>query len=263
MPKETRLLTLAISSISDFPRLPVPCLLALVVMAGCAQAPVPIGVSDPMEAQNREIHAFNKAVDRTILKPLAGDGPGLPTPLRDGVSNAARNLAAPGDVVNGLLQGRPQHALENTLRFAVNSTIGLAGLFDPATEMGIYGRETDFGETLHVWGVGEGNYTELPLIGPSTERDLVGMIVDSAMNPWRHILPRRERNAVTAVGLAGRLSDRARYSETVDSVLYESADSYAQSRLIYLQNRRFQLGQTDGGIADADFVDPYEDPYGN
>lgn len=234
-------------------------------LAGCGTAPTASGVQDPMEAQNREIHEFNKALDRAILKPLSGSGPGSATPIRDGLSNVARNLDAPGDVVNGLLQGRPHHALENTFRFVLNTTVGLGGLFDPASAMGINGRETDFGETLHVWGVGEGNFVELPILGPSTERDLVGKIADGALNPLRFVLPQAERNAATVIGLAGRISDRGRYSETVDSILYDSADSYAQSRLIYLQNRRYELEQGAGGSldeADAGFVDPYEDPYG-
>ena len=145
----------------------------------------------------------------------------------------------------------------------MNSTIGVVGLFDPATEFGIVGKETDFGETLHVWGAGEGNYVELPFLGPSTERDMVGIAVDAALNPWRYVLPRKELNATTGLGLAGSVLDRSRYSETVDSILYDSADSYAQARLIYLQNRRFKLGQTAGGAADDAFEDPYEDPYGN
>lgn len=238
--------------------------LALVMaLLGCAQRPAPAGFQDPREAQNREIHEFNKAVDRTLLKPFSGSGNSLPAPLRDGISNAARNLDAPGQVVNNLLQGRPHHAVENSFRFLLNSTIGLAGLFDPATEFGIFGKETDFGETLHVWGAGEGNYVELPLLGPSTERDMVGMAVDAALNPLRFVLPRKELNATTAIGLAGSAMDRGRYSETVDSILYDSADSYAQARLMYLQNRRFKLGQTVGQAADGAFEDPYEDPYGN
>lgn len=235
--------------------------LAMVLVAGCGPRPAPTGINDPLEAQNREIHAFNKAVDSAILKPLSGGKSG-PTPLKTGISNAARNLNAPGEVVNGILQLRPHHALENTLRFALNTTVGLGGLFDPATALGINGKPTDFGETLHVWGVGEGNYVELPFIGPSTERDMVGKIVDTAINPLGHLLPRREANAATAVRLAGKITDRSSYSETVDSILYESEDSYAQARLIYLQNRRYVLGQSGGTTADDDFIDPYEDPYG-
>ena len=237
---------------------------AAVGLAGCGAKPVPGGFNDPDEAKNREIHAFNLAVDKTVVKPLSGGYGGvIPSPLRTGVSNFAQNLDAPGDVVNNVMQGRPQNALRTTLRFVLNTTIGIGGLFDPATELGIDAKPTDFGETLHVWGAGEGAYLVVPFLGPSTERDFVGTIVDAATNPLRLALPKPERNIPTAAKVFSRIGDRARYSETVDSVLYDSADSYAQSRLLYLQNRRFQLGQTTGAAADDDFVDPYEDLYGN
>lgn len=242
----------------------VAVLACATLLGACAQAPTPVGFPDKYEAQNRKVHEFNKSIDRAILKPLSGgEGGGLPKPVSTGIANVSRNLAQPSDVVNNLLQGRPHHALENTLRFALNSTIGLAGLFDPATAMGIPGKPTDFGETLHVWGAGEGHYLEVVVIGPTTERDLFGKVVDVALNPWGHVLPVREANAVAALRLAGKFAARSDYSDTVDSILYDSADSYAQTRLLYLQNRRFTLGQTEGEAADEGFIDPYEDPYGN
>jgi phospholipid-binding lipoprotein MlaA len=233
------------------------------LLAACAPKPAPSGFNDPQEANNREIHDFNRAVDQTLVRPVSrafGDGP--PGPVMQGVSNFSRNLNAPGDVVNNLLQARPQFAVENTLRFVVNSTVGIGGLFDPASRIGLDGKTTDFGETLHVWGASEGNYVELPFIGPSTERDTVGSLVDIVLNPLRYVVPSPEDNILTAANIASRLGDRARYSETVDSVLYGSADSYAQARLLYLQSRRFELGQTSGDAGGEDFVDPYEDPYG-
>ncbi|MEY4698101.1 MAG: hypothetical protein RIT14_2529 [Pseudomonadota bacterium] len=235
-------------------------LLAL-VLAGCGTAPAPQGISDPYEARNRQIHAFNRGVDRVLFRPAAQTyGTLLPEPIERGVSNFASNLDGPGDVVNNLLQGRPAPAVENGVRFLVNSTIGIGGLFDPATAMGLAGKPTDFGETMHVWGAPEGNYAELPVMGPTTERDLVGTLVDVALNPLRLALPKPEASYVTGAKLASRLGDRARYSSTVDSILYDSADSYAQARLLYLQNRRFALGQADGGADAGD--DPYfEDPY--
>lgn len=234
--------------------------LVLVLAAGCTQRPAPSGVNDPNEANNRQIHEFNRGLDRALLRPAANTYGGiLPVPVQQGVSNFAANLDLPGDVVNNIAQGRIPNALENTLRFAINSVIGIGGLFDPAKTMGVAGKKTDFGETLHVWGAGEGNYVELPGLGPSTERDLVGIIVDVAANPVRLLLPSPESYASTVATIGSTLGDRNRYSDTVDSILYESADSYAQARLLYLQNRRFELGQTGG--ADDVFLDPYEDPY--
>ncbi|MBU9697590.1 VacJ family lipoprotein [Rhodobacteraceae bacterium HSP-20] len=234
------------------------------LVSACGPAAVPSGINDPNEARNRDIHAFNRGVDRMLLRPTANTYSSiLPEPVEQGISNFATNLDAPGDVVNNLLQFRLGKAAENTLRFAINSTIGIGGLFDPATAMGVAGDPTDFGETLHVWGAPEGQYAEVPFMGPTTDRDLVGVIVDVALNPVRLALPEPESYYATGTKVASRLSDRARYGDTVDSVLYESADSYAQTRLLYLQNRRFQLGQSAAG-GEAAFEDPYsdfEDPY--
>lgn len=241
---------------------------AVALGAACGPAVTPSGLNDPNEALNRDIHGFNRAMDKALLRPTANAYSSiLPEPVEEGVSNFARNLDAPGDVVNNVLQGRLGKAAENTVRFAINSTIGLAGVFDPATAMGVAGDPTDFGETLHRWGVPEGAYAEVPFAGPTTDRDFVGNIVDLIANPVRIVLPKPETYYATGTKLASRLSDRARFGDTVDSILYDSADSYAQLRLLYLQNRRFQLGQSNAAGAEAGaagFEDPYadfEDPY--
>lgn len=236
---------------------------SLALLAGCSPKPVPDQINDPFEAQNRRMHDFNRAVDAKVIKPVSGGYSSvLPEVVKTGVGHVARNLDAPGDIVNGLLQGRPHNAAENTLRFLVNTTVGIGGLFDPASVLGLEGKHTDFGETLHVWGAGEGRYMVLPLTGPTTERDLLGTVVDLGLNPLRYALPTAEANVATVAKLGSRLGDRARYTNTIDSVLYDSADSYAQTRLLYLQNRRFELGQTGNGSNDADFIDPYEDSDG-
>lgn len=253
---------------------------SLVAVAGllsaCAATPDATGINDPFEPANRKVHAFNKGVDRALVGP-ASKGYGIvPEPLKRAVGNVADTLDLPGDIANNLLQLRLADAGQNSLRLAMNLTFGLGGLFDISTEIGMPGKPTDFGETLHVWGVGEGPYMELPLAGPSTARDTVGMVADIALNPVRLALPTKEANAATIIKLFSRLGDRDRFSATVDSLLYESADSYAQARLLYLQNRRFQLGRTAGGAGSSDggfidpyadgasedaFIDPYEDPY--
>lgn len=225
-------------------------------LAACAPAPAAQGIFDPREEANREAHEFNKAIDTALLKPVsaafAGEGePGL---VSRGVANFADNLAEPARVVNSLLQFNLPEAGQSTLRFVVNSTFGLAGLFDPSTAMGVQVKDTDFGETLHVWGVGEGAYVEVPFLGPSTERDVVGKIVDYAINPVSILLDPPESTVATIAGLASTVGDRGRYSNTVDSILYDSADSYAQARLLYLQNRRYELGQE---VSDDNFEDPY------
>jgi phospholipid-binding lipoprotein MlaA len=239
--------------------------LGLGLLSACAGAPGPDGINDPYESTNRNIHAFNRGLDRALVGPAAkGYGSIVPEPAQRVVGNVADTLDLPGDIANNLLQFRLDKAALNTLRLGVNLTMGVGGLFDAATGIGMPEAPTDFGETLHVWGVGEGVYVELPFGGPSTARDATGILVDVALNPVRLAVPEREAIAVTAAKLFSRLGDRNRFSETVESILYESADSYAQARLLYLQNRRFQLGQAPAGADTAGgdgFIDPYEDPY--
>jgi len=225
-------------------------------LSACAPAPASQEIYDPNEAANREVHDFNKAIDRSLIRSLAGvmAGKGEPGPVARGVANFADNLNEPGRVVNSLLQLNIADAAQSTLRFAFNSTFGLAGILDPSTALGMQVKDTDFGETLHVWGVGEGAYVEVPLLGPSTERDVVGDAVDYVINPVRILLKYPESIVATVASAASNVSDRGRYSDTVDSILYDSADSYAQARLLYLQNRRFELGQT---VSDDNFEDPY------
>jgi phospholipid-binding lipoprotein MlaA len=232
---------------------------ALLALSACGTPPVARGITDPNETANREVHEFNKGLDRTIVRPVANAyGAIVPDPVRRSVSNVASNLDLPGVVANNLLQGNVGDAGHNLFRFAVNTIVGVGGLFDPAASFGLDQRPTDFGETLHVWGAGEGNYVEAPVLGPTTERDLVGRIVDIGLNPVRLAVPGEVRPSLTGLDVASGLAARYRFRSTVDSLLYESADSYASARLLYLENRRFRLGQ---GTAGAE-ADPFADPFG-
>lgn len=226
---------------------------ALALLGACTAPPVPATPYDPHESVNRAWFERNLALDRA----LSGDGPAQPSEpsaVRTMVRNVAANLGTPSTVMNDLLQVRPDRAMENTLRFAINSTVGLAGLFDPAGAMGLHGRESDFGETLHRWGMGEGAYVMLPLLGPTTERDMLGMVIDSALNPWDRILTPTEARGVGLARIAGRIADRAEYADVIDANVTQAADPYAQARLLYLQARRYHLGiQTE-----ADAYDPYD-----
>jgi phospholipid-binding lipoprotein MlaA len=231
-------------------------MVCVVSLAACTAPPPTQDIYDPNEAANREVHDFNKAIDTALVKPISGafSGRGEPGPISRVVANFADNLSEPSRVVNSLLQGNIPEAAQSSLRFAFNSTFGLAGILDPSTALGVQVKDTDFGETLHVWGVGEGAYVEVPLAGPSTERDVVGMAVDFLINPVSILLDPPQSYVATVAGLASKVGDRGRFSDTVDSILYDSADSYAQARLLYLQNRRFELGQT---ASDDNFEDPY------
>lgn len=247
--------------------------LLAVALSACGPAPQASGINDPLEPMNRATHGLNKGLDRVILRPGAQAYGVVPAPVRQGVSNFADTLDLPGDMANHMLQGRLGEATTNFLRFGVNVVFGLGGLLDVASEAGLPRDDTDFGETLHVWGVGEGPYVELPGFGPSTARDAVGTVVDFALNPVSRAAGGDAATVATVAKVLARLNDRKRYSNTVDSILYDSADSYAQARLLYLQNRRFELsrgaaapgaapgaGGAEGG-ADEGFIDPYEDPY--
>lgn len=237
---------------------PFAVILMLGGVAGCTVPDAshdPAVPFDPYEETNRANHELNRAVDRSFVRP-AGKGyvAIIPTPVQKGVSNFSSNLSLPGTIVNNLLQGRLGEAGQNTLRFALNTTIGIGGVFDPSTEFKLYEAEADFGETLAVWGVNEGAYVELPLLGPSTERDAVGKVVDLFTNPLTYMVQSPEKYYGTGASVASRLGDRGAFADTIDSVLYESADSYAQARTIYLQNRRFELGE-DAPEASADPFD--------
>jgi phospholipid-binding lipoprotein MlaA len=239
----------------------------ILALTSCGPAPVAEGIDDPGEARNRAVHGLNLALDRMIVGPGSkGYGTIVPKPLKQGVSNVADTLELPSNIANNLLQLRLDKAGQNTLRLAFNLTFGLGGVIDASTAFGVPEADTDFGETLYIWGVREGTYLVLPVLGPSTERDAVGVVVDAFLDPVSALLPRNEARIATGIRIAGRLGDRDRFSDTIDSILYESADGYAQQRLLYLQNRRFELGQSDTAAtgeaeSDAGFIDPYEDPY--
>ena len=234
-------------------------LVAALGLAGCAGAPADRdpadGIYDPYEERNRKVHAFNKKLDTGVVRPAAqAYTTVMPDEFEDSIGNFATNLGRPSDMTNSLFQGDLRGLGLSTVRFVINSTLGFGGLFDVATDFGIEDHETDFGETLHVWGVKEGAYLELPLIGPSTQRDRAGRIVDLFTNPLSYVLDDPESYYSPASRVASGLGQRARFGDTIDSILYDSADSYAQARLIYLQNRRFELGQKDAGTD----IDPFE-----
>lgn len=247
----------------------LPGIVLVALLTACGPAALPPGDSivDADESQNRSVHRFNLALDRAIVAPASrGYGTAVPAPIREGVDNFASNLAQPSYVLNNILQFRLGQATHNTLRFVINTTIGIGGIFDPATAIGLDARETDFGETMHIYGLPEGDFVMLPVFGPSTTRDTVGLIVDIATNPVRHVLPAPESRYVTGAEVLDRFGDRYVNDDLFDSVLYESADSYAQLRSLYLQNRRFQLGGpvlSYGGddAANDPYSDPYADPY--
>ena len=225
------------------------------LVSACSAPRDDSGINDPYEPFNRKVHEFNRGVDAKLVKPLGSgmsgsDGAGSHAVAA--VGNFGANLALPGTAVNHLLQGKPAPALRMTFRFLVNSTLGFAGFLDPAgKDFALPEEETDFGQTLASWGVGEGAYLELPLIGPSTERDAVGRVVDLVFDPMHNWLNRDQYLIGMGARVASKAGERGRFGDSVDSILHESADSYAQMRLIWLQHRRHELGQQ------GEEIDPY------
>ena len=199
----------------------VACLLsAALLLSACAgdqDAAPGDGINDPYEAGNRKVHNFNRDLDRALVRPVSrGYVKAVPGEAQMIVGNFATNLGKPAVATNSLLQGDLRGFGLSTYRFVLNSTLGIAGLFDVATELGIADHDTDFGETLHVWGAGEGAYIELPLLGPSTQRDALGKVVDLFTNPVTYRLNTTESNTARATSIASRVGDRGRFSDTVD-----------------------------------------------
>ncbi|HHB81250.1 MAG TPA: VacJ family lipoprotein [Aliiroseovarius sp.] len=237
----------------------VPALLALMLVSACATQPQPVGINDPNEAANRKVHAFNKAFDSAFFGPAANAyGSGVPEPVRARVQDFASNTSLPSLIVNNLLQVRLDDAGHNFARLLLNTTLGIGGLFDVASDVGLEERTTDFGETLHVWGFKEGKYVVMPFFGPSTTRDATGTVVDFFTNPLSYSLPTPERYVPTAASVVARFGDRYTYGATIDDLMYSSEDPYSTMRLFYLDARRYELS---GGESGDDLYDIYEEAY--
>lgn len=211
-----------------------------------------VGVHDPWESFNRRMHRFNNAVDRSVARPVArAYVKVVPTPVRTGVSNFFDNLGQPATAVNSLLQGKVKHSAQALGRFLVNSTVGVAGLFDPASRMKIPEREEDFGQTLATWGWRRSRYVELPFFGPSTVRDAIGIAGDSPLQPVSYVEADKVRVGLMALNL---VDVRTRLM-AFDSLRDEASDDYLLVRDTWSQRRNFQIkGDTDGDEALPDYL---------
>jgi phospholipid-binding lipoprotein MlaA len=203
---------------------------------------------DPWQGLNRKIFGFNKFLDRWILKPVAKTYDWvLPDPLQRGVGNVFDNLLTPWVAANQFMQGKPRHGLSDLARFGLNTTLGLAGVFDVASHGGIRKHEEDFGQTLVVWGVPLGPYIMIPVLGPSTATMAAGRVADSYANPIRYIDDVPTRNAVLALYI---INQRAQLLEAESLV---SGDEYLFIRDAYLQRRQFLID--DGKVEEDPFLD--------
>jgi len=203
---------------------------------------------DPWESANRSFHAFNNTLDDNFLKPIAdGYAAITPDPVQRSVTNFFDNISLLNTVLNDLLQDKPNQGASDFGRFLVNSTIGIGGLFDPATGMGLESHEEDLGQTLAVWGVGEGNYVEIPGIGPNSTRDAPDLVV-SAFTSVLRFLSTTVAIPVTALDI---INSRANLSSAIALRNRSALDTYIFTREAYRQRRTFLI--YDGEPPDEEF----------
>jgi phospholipid-binding lipoprotein MlaA len=209
---------------------------------------------DPWEGLNRRVHAFNNVVDRAVARPLATAYTHVvPRFARTGVTNFFSNLRAPVTITNQLLQGRPGDAWDSLGRFVMNSTLGIGGLFDPASRALVPRRSEDFGQTLGAWGWRSSRFVELPFFGPRTVRDVFGLAGDIPLSPIRTIDDDKLR-----IGLQGlQLVDMRSQLMALDDIRDSAVDEYALTRDAWLQRRNYQIqndlrGKRERGRNDDD-----------
>jgi len=229
MPRRIRPAQLRIASI---------CLLAL-ALVGCATVPPSArNPRDPWQRANRGIYKFNDAIDTAVVAPVARTYLRvIPQLVRTGITNFFNNLTSPDTIVNALLQGQLKPFARDTGRFVVNSTIGIGGLFDPASSMGLTLDARDFGQTFGKWGIPAGPYVVLPLLGPSDVRDAIGRVPDEYADPRHYI-----RNPYWDYGLLLLYDVKARADLLpLTDMAKKTFDPYAFERNAYLQHRDFMV----------------------
>ena len=223
------------------------CLAALLALSGCASSPQ-ARKDDPLEPFNRQVYKFNDAVDEAVLKPVATTYKNvMPKPVRNGVKNFFANLKDGWSVVNNGLQLKGQNAADSLSRFGINTFLGLGGVLDVASELGIERHTKDFGHTLGYWGVPSGPYLVLPLLGPSTVRETAALPVDALGNPVNDIAEVATRNTLLAVRVVDVRANLLSASTMLEEV---ALDKYSFTRDTYLQYRRNAI--YDGNPPDAD-----------
>jgi len=205
---------------------------AAVVLTACATPQRP----DPLEPINRRVYAFNDAMDRAVVRPVATVyRDHVPAPVRTAATNFFTNLQDVWSSANLLLQGRPGDSLSDLLRFGVNTTFGVFGLFDWATDLGLERHGEDFGQTLGKWGFGPGAYIVLPLLGPSSLRDSVGLPLEWKMYPDAWVTPATAQYSLAGVRLLNARANVLQASQLFNEI---ALDPYVAMRDAYLQRRR-------------------------
>lgn len=225
-------------------------LLASINLTACATTGTPSAENDPFEPTNRVLFDVTLAVDRSVTRPVAiGYREVLPEGIRTVIRNFLDNLSSPVIFINDVLQAEPDRAGTTLARAVVNTTVGVGGLFEVAEGWGLPKHREDFGQTLAVWGVGEGAYLVVPLLGPSNTRDLFGFGVDFVMDPLFHVRWGNKRYVPWVRWSVNVIDFRSRTIETVDEIERTSADFYAATRGLYRQNR---INEINNGVIEVE-----------
>jgi phospholipid-binding lipoprotein MlaA len=224
-------------------------------VTGCASMPDSEPVEhDPWERANRGLYEVNDVIDRATTRPVArAYNAVVPEPVRQGVTNFGQNLMTPSSSLNNFFQGKPRDGFGEFLRFVINSTAGIGGLFDIAANNGLDAKTEDFGQTAAVWGVPDGPYVMLPFRGPRTLRDAVLMPLDFLADPLYHYDNSSVRDPLYVLRI---INLRARLLP-LEEMLQDSNDPYVTLRESYLQNRKFEVYDGDPPADDDDLFDEF------
>ena len=227
----------------------------LLLASACATGP-DRNPADPFEPANRAVFSFNDTLDRTVMTPVAkGYNTVTPSPVRTAIKNFFANLGDVNNLANDLLQGKVAAGIEDLMRLSMNTVLGIGGLIDIATPGGLPRHDQDFGLTLGHWGVASGPYLVLPLFGPNTARDAVGMAVDIQLDPSTYAAS-AVRNSLFGVNV---VSTRAHYLDATNLLEKAALDKYSFVRDAYLGRRRSQL---EGASQSQVLPDYGDDPEG-
>jgi phospholipid-binding lipoprotein MlaA len=246
-----------VSRLSFFgtPRVLTFLAVAAFALSGCATKPPASDpdaladyrqTNDPLEPTNRVFYAINNGLDTVILRPAAvAYRYAVPEPVRNGIHNVLTNLGSPVQLANDMLEGKPRRAGDTTMRMLINTTVGVFGIFDVAKKWGYPNHDADFGMTLASWGVPEGPFLFLPVLGPSDPRDATGFGVDIAFNPFTWLGTGPNKPGWTAFkwseyGL-NAIDTRERVLDATDSIKKTALDPYATFRSLYRQHRHAQI----------------------
>ena len=232
-------------------------ILSTLFAAGCATTPAGVSNNDPIEPFNRAVYTFNDTLDKHIMKPVADAYLKVtPKPVQSSIANFYTNVTYPNVVVNEFLQGKFKLGFSDAGRFVINSTVGILGLFDPASHMGLGYHQEDIGQSLAVWGIPQGAYLVVPLVGPYTVRNTPNLIISTLTNVIYYVAT---PYVSIPLGVLGIINNRAQVSSSVNLVQQAAIDPYVFVREGYLQRREYLIYDGHPPIRynyDEDFDEP-------